>query len=330
MQGPRYGKENVTAAFAAAFAASPLLRRYAADTAVARASGDDALEQWEDRLRLYPHKPVGWARVERMVALTSAYWELIIGQANRATADESGSERRRRRRHGRINMQLDDATAEVEERKQRLKQLFGDDFRDAGEKELGRVPLSSVNQPPQRGTPGVPTPPSDDDDDPLAGRRVRKQQSTSEMEQLLDIGARFDGLWTLVDGVRKGSLGASITPGKLCIARRDFPAKYIVCDQAYEVVEIYYQGIPAGGAEVQRVAVPSLDARPPEGCAGFSLYLKLYSKEYHTAPVTVRPEEVGLVSLGEEVLDSLKIGLPILGVWLLVISSLVAYGEATG
>ena len=83
------------------------------------------------------------------------------------------------------------------------------------------------------------------------------------------------------------------------------------------------------GAEVERVAVPSLDARPPEGCAGYIMYIKLFSPEYHTEPVTVRPEEVGIVSLGEEVWDSLKIGVPILGFWLVVIAFLLAYEQAS-
>ena len=111
------------------------------------------------------------------------------------------------------------------------------------------------------------------------------------------------------------------------IARRDLPQCYIVRDQAYEVTEIYYQGLR--GAEVERVAVPSLDARPPEGCAGYIMYIKLFSPEYHTEPVTVRPEEVGIVSLGEEVWDSLKIGVPILGFWLAVIALLLAYEQAS-
>ena len=54
-----------------------------------------------------------------------------------------------------------------------------------------------------------------------------------------------------------------------------------------------------------RVPVPSLDTKPPEGCEGYVLYMKVFSQEYHTEPVIVRPEEVGLVSLGEEVVDSL-------------------------
>ena len=216
-----------------------------------------------------------------------------------------------------------DAGKDEAERKERLRQLFGPDFKDSDEKELARVPMPRVDQPPA--SPEAPSMPTGDD--PLAGRRVRKQQSSSDVEQLMDIGARFDGLWTLVDGVRKGSLDSSIVVGRICIARRDFPKKYIVCDQAYEVTDIYYQGMR--GADVERVRVPSMDSRPPEGCAGFTMYLKLYSKEYHTEPVTVRPEEVGIVSLGEEVIDSLKIGIPILGFWLTVISLLLAYGDAT-
>ena len=141
------------------------------------------------------------------------------------------------------------------------------------------------------------------------------------------MSARFDGLRTLVDGVRKGSLGSAIAPGRICIARRDFPSKYIVCDQAYEVCEIYYQGLR--GSEVVRVEVPTMDTKRPEGCEGYVLYLKLFSEEYHTEPVIVRPEEVGLVSLGEEVVDSLKIAIPILGFWLTVITFLLAYGKAT-
>ena len=163
--------------------------------------------------------------------------------------------------------------------------------------------------------------------DRLAGRRVRQQRKASDLEQLFDISARFDGLRTLVSGVQKGSLDSSIAPGRICIARRDFPSKYIVCDQAYEVREIYYQGLR--GAEIERIAVPSADAPPPEGCSGYVMYMSLYSEEYHTEPVIVRPEEVGLVSLGEEVADSLKIALPILGFWLTVISVFLAYGSAT-
>ena len=337
MQDPDHN--NVTSDFATALAASPWLREYAADSAE-RAASDAAWDvftpAWDAHLRLYPRKLRGWARVERAAALASAYWELI-GHA--AAGVEEGREKRRRgkrsngqirmlvthpptigvvaRRHAAPVLRLEDEDAQAEvARKEKLRLLFGQDFPGAAED--------------RESTAGPDGPASaSGDDDPLAGRRVLKQQSTSDVEQLLDVGARFDGLRTLVDGVRKGGVVGytKIVPGCICVARRDVPSSYIVCDQAYEVVEIYYQGLR--GAEIERVPVPSLDARPPEGCAGYTMYLKLYSQEYHTEPVTVRPEEVGIVSLGEEVLDSLKIGVPILGFWLAVISFLLAYGEAT-
>lgn len=205
------------------------------------------------------------------------------------------------------------------ERKQRLQQLFGDDFKDG---ELSRVsPTAQLNERPAP----PPAPAASVDDDELAGRRVRKQQSTSELAQLMDIGARFEGLQTLIAGVSKGSLGSEIAPGRICIARRDLPSKYIVVDQAYEVTEVYYQGMQ--GAEIERIPVANTDAPPPK--PGYVQYLKVFSEEYHTAPVIVRPDEIGLVSLGTEVVDSLKIALPILGGWLTVIFFLLSYGDAT-
>ena len=216
-------------------------------------------------------------------------------------------------------------TGSEAERKQRLQQLFGDDFKDEAGKELARVsPVTQLNERKSIDSPpgGAPN------DDELAGRRVRKQQTTSEMEQLFDIGARFDGLRTLISGVRKGSLGSEIVPGRVCIARRDFPSKYIVCDQAYEVRAIYYQGLR--DSEVERIPVASMNAPPPDGCSGYVMYMQIFSEEYHSAPVIVRPEEVGFVSLGTEVVDSLKIAIPILGGWLTIISFLLAYGDATG
>lgn len=206
------------------------------------------------------------------------------------------------------------------ERRERLSQLFGDDYMSITDKEINRVsPTQQLDE--QRYDAAA----SSDEDDELAGRRVRKQTKTSDLEQLLDIGARFDGLWTLIDGVRKGSLGSTIKPGRICIARRDLPSKYIVVDQAYEVRSIYYQGLR--GAEVERVPVASADTPPPEGCKGYVMYMTIFSEEYHTVPVIVRPEEVCLVSLGEEVVDSLKIAVPILGFWLTVIAFLLAYGQ---
>lgn len=69
--------------------------------------------------------------------------------------------------------------------------------------------------------------------------------------------------------------------------------------------------------------------RPPAGCEGWTLYCKVYSPEYHEAPVIVRPGEAGLVSLREEVFDSLGIALPILGFWIAICVAFATYGKLT-
>jgi hypothetical protein len=43
--------------------------------------------------------------------------------------------------------------------------------------------------------------------------------------------------------------------------------------------------------------------------------VKLFSPQYHEAPVICTPEEVGLVTLREEVADALRVATPILGFW---------------
>ena len=237
-------RDNVPSAFATTLQTSPLLRQYSRDAAARPTAQSDA---WDAHLRLYPHKLSGWARVERFVDLVVAYWDLI-GQASASYAHERRRRMQaasgaapvtvsRKRRHSSPDMRQrldddddDDEGRRATARKERLRQLFGEDFRDAEDRELARVPMSRVEQLPNKvEDPALQQ--SGSEEDPLAGRRVRKQRSTSELEQLLDMGARFDGLFTLIDGVRKGSLGSDVVPGKLCIARKDFPTKYIVCDQ---------------------------------------------------------------------------------------------------
>ena len=67
------GDDNITDAFASAIASSPLLRNYDAYTKLEAWDGGRAPE----RLKLYPRKLVGWERVRRVVALATAYFELI-------------------------------------------------------------------------------------------------------------------------------------------------------------------------------------------------------------------------------------------------------------
>ena len=160
------------------------------------------------------------------------------------------------------------------------------------------------------------------------GRRTL--DTRGELEQLVDVGMRFEGLWALIDGLRRSGLREAITPGCAVIARRSCEQHGIAKSQSYECQAIYFQGVNASTGRVERVDVARLDAAAPAGCDGWTQYVRLFSPEYHAAPVVVTPEEAGLVSLRAEVLDSLGIALPILTFWVSVSLSFVAYGSLAG
>ena len=107
------------------------------------------------------------------------------------------------------------------------------------------------------------------------------------------------------------------------------PEYGIIRAQSYELRRVYFQGVMDGS--VARVDVASLEATAPSGCAGFTKYLSLYSRRYHerTGPVIVRPSEVQIVTIKDEIADSAWLALPGL-FWVWLAYSIYQYGEAHG
>ena len=100
--------------------------------------------------------------------------------------------------------------------------------------------------------------------------------------------------------------------------------------QAYELRRVYYQGIRDG--KVARVDVKSLSDKPPAGFDGPSTqYMALFSSRYHSqsGPVIVRPKEVYLVSMTDEVKDAALLAIPGL-FWVWLAYTIYSYGEANG
>ena len=83
------------------------------------------------------------------------------------------------------------------------------------------------------------------------------------------------------------------------------------------------------GVTVERITVPSLEAPPPDGMEGATLYITLYSKDYHKEPVIVQPRDVGLISLKDEVADALWIAIPIASIWLSLGVAFIKSGSFT-
>ena len=149
-----------------------------------------------------------------------------------------------------------------------------------------------------------------------------------ELEQLMDVGMRFAGLAALIDGLKRSGLSTQVRRGSVVIARYDVPALRIVESQSYVVTDIYLQG-PGESTTVERVPLESLDDARPPGTEQHVLYVKLFSSNYHTEPVICTPQEIGLVTLRDEVFDALRVATPILGFWVSLCIFFWSYGSIT-
>ena len=133
--------------------------------------------------------------------------------------------------------------------------------------------------------------------------------------------------------LRRTAASMTLRVGDSLVAGSDWnsssPQFGIVRAQQYELVRVYYQGLVDG--QVRRVDVDSVDAEPPAGCAGFTLYYALFSKRYHaeTGPVIVKPNEVQIVTVKDELADSAWLALPGL-FWVWVAYTFYTYGQDHG
>lgn len=107
----------------------------------------------------------------------------------------------------------------------------------------------------------------------------------------------------------------------------------IFADQTYQLQSIYAQGTnqsteikdgESNNGVIEKIEQPYLDLSDSNSNipGGYTLYITLYSQMYHDnakfggKAVITTPEEVGLVSMKDEVLDSVLVALPILSFWL--------------
>jgi hypothetical protein len=160
------------------------------------------------------------------------------------------------------------------------------------------------------------------------GRAERSKRRAVGDETVFDITNRFDGFFALLDALRRSGLRTEIKPGDAVIPTKDLEAQNIIAAQSYELQSVWYQGVD--GAEVERCPVDSLNSRAPPGKESYIKYCSLFNENYHEGgPVIVRPEEVGLTSVADEIGESVKIAVPILAFWITVSSAFVVYGQLT-
>ncbi len=133
----------------------------------------------------------------------------------------------------------------------------------------------------------------------------------------------------------------SIKLNSIVVTEYNIPELGVYSNQSYEVQSIYLQGqkktndeINYDGGIVERIELAefSLDGGisstivrnglEEESFPGYSLYIRIYNPMYHdneqfgNQSVIVTPEEVGLRSMKDEVIESVLVAVPILSFWL--------------
>jgi len=101
--------------------------------------------------------------------------------------------------------------------------------------------------------------------------------------------------------------------------------------QSYELVSVYDQGVDDNGLPVKIPRKDLQEAKPIP--YGYKRYCTLYSDRYHkeSGPVIVSPDEIQLVSVRDEVFDSLLMASPVFGFWTaLAVSFANSYNERYG
>lgn len=110
----------------------------------------------------------------------------------------------------------------------------------------------------------------------------------------------------------------AIKVNSLVVSKYDLPESGIFADQTYELESIYLQGKTSdeNGSIIEKIPLKTLDLENKSTArSGYTLYITLFNPMYHERPVIVTPEEVGLVSMKDEVLDSVLVAIPILSFW---------------
>jgi len=125
----------------------------------------------------------------------------------------------------------------------------------------------------------------------------------------------------------------TVRVGSLVVAKVDIPSLGIFVDQSYELRSVYMHGtsLQTGNSIVENIPLETLTlgnrkdgdqivtGRGGSYPSNYQTIIMLYSPLYHENKypdgVKVTPEEVGLISFRDEVVDSFLVAIPILAFW---------------
>ena len=124
----------------------------------------------------------------------------------------------------------------------------------------------------------------------------------------------------------------SLEVGDIVVAKYEIANLNIWGDSGYEIIEMYAQGVDKETGQIDKIALTSLADNTAQSKVGYTKYLKVYSPKYHSdsGPVIVTPDEMGLITIKDELVESLWLALP--GLFWVVLAATFAsnYNERYG
>jgi hypothetical protein len=154
----------------------------------------------------------------------------------------------------------------------------------------------------------------DDDDNP------KKETQPTSWKDDKDASPRDTPLGVFLRGIVNTGMSPEIGIQSIVVAKADLPHLGIWMDQSYQVESIYLQNQQNNNNNtIERIPLIKLIVIDPSESvpSGYTQYLQVYNPAYHDdKPVIVTPEEIGLVSLRDEIMDSILFALPVLGFWM--------------
>ncbi len=131
-----------------------------------------------------------------------------------------------------------------------------------------------------------------------------------------------------IRSLQSSALKESIDVGDTVVCKRSLPNQGINENASYEVTSIYTQYFDDETQQIVKQQLDSLDEY--DNSQNNQVYMTLYSPQYQSEPVVVTPQEVGLVSVREELGNAAWLAVPGF-FWIFVAASFYnTYHERTG
>mmetsp|Transcript_101 Transcript_101/g.118 ORF Transcript_101/g.118 Transcript_101/m.118 type:complete len:234 (-) Transcript_101:381-1082(-) len=158
--------------------------------------------------------------------------------------------------------------------------------------------------------------------------RIKSVTSSLQLSKQDDEYDPRDNFGRSIRGVQSSALKTTVEVGDTVVCKRSLSNLGIVENSSYEVMSIYTQYFDEETQQIVKQPLRSLDDESIT--TQNKVYMTLFSPEYHSEAVIVTPEEVGLVTVREELGNAAWLAVPGFFWVFLAASFYNTYHERTG